>query len=222
MIDARYIAAIGISLLIVVVTAQAGPEVRGIVVQAHHARVYSSEVTSGTTVFDGDQFSTEEDGALRLRSDGVLFDLLAGSRVVVRGQVESSKDTQATLLAGGMVFFTTSASAMEIQVEGVTIGPAADRPTTGEVRRIGAKELRVYARRGDLRLTYRKETEVIAQGKNCRVLLDPADDSLKPGEPPRKSGRRRKAFLLIPILAGGVILGRIISDHGAMESPDRP
>ena len=214
------IVAFGISLAAVKV--RAGPEVRGLVMQARHAHVNASEVTNGTTVYDGDQFSTEEDGTVRLRSEDATVDLLARSRMVVRGKSESSKDAEITLLQGGVVFFATRASAMELGVEGARIHPVADVPTTAEVDRIGAKELRIYARRGDLQLTYREETEIIPQGKNCRVLLDPGADEAKGAKPPKNAGPKPRPFWVIPIVAGGVILGKIISDHVAVESPDRP
>lgn len=214
------VVAFGVSMA--VVPMQAGPEVRGLVMQARHAHVNASEVTTGTTVYDGDRFSTEADGTVRLRSEDATVSLLARSLMVVRGKGDASKDAQITLLAGGVVLFTTRASAMELAVEGARVHPAADVPTTGEVDRIGAKDLRIYARRGDLQLTYRQETEIIPQGKNCRVLLDPVADDAKAAEPPKKPSRKNKAFWVIPIVAGGVIFGKIISDHVAMESPDRP
>ena len=215
------VAALGISIAVTPV--QAGPEVRGLVMQARHAHVNASEVTAGTTVYDGDQFSTEADGTVRLRSENATLDLPARSRMVVRGKGDLSKDAEITLLEGGVVLFTTRASAMELAVEGARIHPVADVPTTGEVDRIGTKELRIYARRGDLQLTYREEMEIIPQGKNCRVLLDPTADDAKAAGTLKPPAQKRKAFWVIPIVvAGGVIFGKIISDHVAMESPDRP
>lgn len=210
------------SISIAVVPARAGPEVRGLVMQARHAHVNASEVTSGTTVYDGDQFSTEEDGTVRLRIEDAMLNLLPRSRMVVRGKGEPSKDAEITLWEGGVVLFTTHASAMEAVVEGARIQAVADVPTTGEVNRAGPKELRIYAQRGDLQLRYHEETEIIPQGKNCRVLLDPVADEAKATATPKQQGRARKAFWVIPIVAGGVILGKIISDQVAMESPDRP
>jgi hypothetical protein len=58
--------------------------VLGVVVEAYRAYLGDSAVSPGATVYDGDHFSTEEGGALRLRCNAALLDLAGKSTIPVR------------------------------------------------------------------------------------------------------------------------------------------
>lgn len=216
----RRLFATALAFLLAGTPAPARPEMLGVVVEAYRAHLNTGEVSAGTTVYDGDQFSTEEGGTLRLKSDAAMLDLAEMSRVIVGERANAAKETEATLIAGTVVFSTPKVNAIEIEALRAGIRAVADRPTVGEVGIVGPKELRVYARRGDLLFSYRGETEIIEQGKTYRVVLDPPEDNSKKEQPAKHGGRRRKAFLLIGIGGGGVGLGRLL--HEAFESRDRP
>ena len=63
----------------------------------------------------------------------------------------------------------------------------------------GPHELIVFARRGPAQISYRGETETIAEGKSYRVRLNDSDDGT-PGEPDaKKPGRHGKALVLIVV-----------------------
>jgi hypothetical protein len=66
---------------------------------------------------------------------------------------------------------------MEVLADEAFIRPIADGPTVAQVTVLGPKELQITARRGALELSYRNETEKIAEGTSCRVLLDAQDDA---------------------------------------------
>ena len=212
--------AIALAFLLAGIPVPARPEVLGVVVQADRAHLNTSVVSAGTTVYDGDQFSTDEGGTLRLRSDAAMLDLAEESHIIVRSRVNAAKDTEALLTVGTVVFSASRATAMEIQTQEARIRPVADAPTIGQVSVDGPKELRVYARRGALQFSYRDETETIAEGQSYRVVLDPPEGDPKKEQSTKKPGRPRKAFLFIVIGGGAAALGRLI--HEMIESPDRP
>jgi hypothetical protein len=219
----RRFPATALAFFLVGTPAPGRPEVLGVVVEAHLAHLNSSVVSVGTTVYDGDQFSTEEGGTLRLRSDAAMLELGEKSDVVVGMKANSAKENEATLMAGTVAFSSRQAMAMEIHVKEARIRPLVDAATVGQVSVVGPKELRVYARRGDLLFSYGGETEIVGEGKAYRVVLDPPDDDGKKEQTAKKAARRHRAFLLIAIGVAAAIAGipRIFF-HGMPESPDRP
>ena len=201
------------------------PTVMGVVAVAERAHLNASAVSEGTTVYDGDRLSTEPGGMLRLRGEGAALDLGEESTVVVRGKENGAQGTEVELSRGTLLFSTMHAGALEITARGAHVGPIADARTAAQVSITGPKELCIYARRGSLQLSYREESETIAEGTAYRVILDPADDDVQKKEPVKQ--RRRKAFLLIAIAggaAGGAAALLTHENHGhrQMESPDRP
>src|SRR6267143_6138302 len=141
----------------------------GVVTQASAAHFNASRVFAGTTVYDGDRLSTETEGLLQFRGSGAALYLPGLSDVTLYGLPNGM---QAQLRAGGLVFSSARASAMEILANGAFIRPAADVPTVAQVTLVGPKELQITARRGALELSYRNETEKIAEGTSCRIFLN--------------------------------------------------
>ena len=60
------------------------PAVLGVVVEAYRAHLGGGAVSPGATAYDGDHFSTEGGGALRLRCNAALLDLAEKSVALVR------------------------------------------------------------------------------------------------------------------------------------------
>lgn len=142
--------------------------------------------------------------------------MILGSRANAAEQVE------AALTAGTIVFSTAQAKAMQVRAQEALTRPVGDVLTIGQVSIVGPTELRVYARRGDLLFSYGGETEIIAQGKAYRVVLDKPDDDSKKERTAKKAARRRKAFILIAVGSGvgAIVVPPLI--HELIESPDRP
>jgi hypothetical protein len=201
------------------------PVVLGVVVQAHRAHVNTSGVSEGATIYDGDQFSTEAGGALRLRGGQAALDLAAESELLVRSADNGVQEIEAELIKGTVVFSSEHPPAVEIIAREARMRAAAEARTIAQVSVIGPKELRIYARRGALRFSYRGEGETVAEGKSYRVILNPFGDDggKKETVEPRRS---RRAFLLLAIGggAGAAIYGIQEShrNHKPPESPDRP
>jgi len=206
-------------------SAAARPPVLGVVVEANRVYLNASEVSVGATVYDGDQFTTETGGMLLLRGDALTLQLAEDSSVVVRGRTSEPLGTEAELTRGTLIFSAERANALEIAALSARISPVADARTVAQITIAGLRELRIYARRGSLRFSYREQTETIAEGDAFRVILDPPEDTPK-NEKTVSAGKSRKAFLLIPIAAG--VLGASAFAYEErhhrrpVESPDRP
>jgi hypothetical protein len=197
----------------------AGIAALGVVTQASGAHYNAASVSTGATVYDGDRLSTESAGLLQFRGAGALLYLPGLSGVTLH---RLPAGTQAELRNGSLVFSTSRATAMEVLADEASIRPAADGPTIAQITVLGPKELMITARRGALNFSYRNETEEIAEGTSCRILLDPTAAA---GQPfPQKKlqspmHENRKFKIVIIVLIGWVTEWAV---HEALESPDRP
>lgn len=198
-------------------SAFAGPSALGGVLQASRARLNTGPVSAGATIYDGDRFSTEKGGVLLLRGEAVMLELAEESNAVMRRKANGAEGMETELTRGTLVLNTARASALEVIVREAHVQPASDARTVAQLSVTGPKELSIYARRGTLRLSYKWQTEMIAEGAAYRVILDPPDDNPNKTKP---AGQPTKAFALIVISAALVPL--IIVLHEVFESADRP
>jgi hypothetical protein len=201
------------------------PAVLGVVVQAYRAHVNTSAASEGTTVYDGDYFSTEAGGTLRLRGGAAALDLAEESELLVRSTGSGAQKIDAELVKGTVAFSSEHQAGVEIVAREARMLPAAGARTIAQVSIIGPKELRIYARRGSLQFSYRGESEIVAEGKSYRVILDtPENDPQK--KKAIKAARPRTAFQLLAIGGGaGAVAYGIEKSHRHRkppESPDRP
>jgi hypothetical protein len=201
--------------------------VLGVVVEAYRAYLGHSAVSPGATVYDGDHFSTEEGGALRLRCNAALLDLAGKSTILVRrmGNETQDAEAEAELVEGTLVFSTERTDGLEIEAREARIRPAENRRTVAQVSVTGPKKLHIYARRGEVSLSYRGESRTIAEGESFEVILDPAEDSSKKKETTQTSGQLPRAFLLVAIGAGAGAAAAIVYEehkHKQVASPDHP
>jgi hypothetical protein len=197
----------------------AGMTALGVVTQASAAHFNDSKISAGATIYDGDRLSTESEGLLQFRGAGALLYLPALSGVTLHG---FPNGTQAQLRTGSLVFSTSKAAAMEVLADDAFIRPAADGPTVAQITVVGPKELQITARRGALEFSYRNETEKIAEGTSCRVLLDLPEAAARPfpqREPVKAAHENKKFKIVVIVLIGWATEWAV---HEALESPDRP
>jgi len=198
----------------------AQPAAMGVVILAAGALLGSGRVSTGATVFDGDQFQTNADGVLRLRI-GTAQVHLGGSSVVTLRRAEYG--TQAILLGGTMSISAAPAAAIGIAVNGATLRTVGDRLTVAQISILGPKEFYVVVRRGALEFSYNGESEVIPEGSMYRAVLDPprglpsADQAPLPVRPAGRSRTRYKLYILVPIA-----WATEWAIHEVFESPNRP
>ena len=193
------------------------------VTHSEHAHVGAAAATAGSTIYDGDQLSTEAEGALRITSPGLTLHLEALSVLTLRHPDTTEDSVEADLARGTMVFSAARNDNFSIVANDALIRPAANAAAIAHIRVVNLKELRIYAQRGSLEFSYHGESEVIAEGAAYRVLLDPSEkDAMALESEPtnKKAARAHNKFLLIAMgIALGVAIPVVIHD---VESPDRP
>src|SRR5436305_9916729 len=181
----------------------------GVVVYSDGGLIGGSDASEGTTVYDGDQLSTAEDGGLRVNLRTARLQLASKSSVELHSL---EKGAEAELSSGSLVFSTAAKTGLEVRANGAEIRPAADGPTIGHIRIVGPKELRILARRGDLEFSYRGESRLIREGSAYRVELVPANDSAAAEPNPQQNkwaGGAKPLFLFFAIGAatGAAVAG---------------
>jgi hypothetical protein len=212
-------------LLLPAVTPGATGKPLGQVLLAERAHVGRAEATVGATVFPGDVLSTEALGKLQVRAPGTQWYLLPHSAATL--EAGAAGGTQAKLVGGTVVFSAAAGAGLELQVGEARIRPQGGGPTVGQVTVVGPQELVVISRRGALEFALGAEAEMIPAGAAYRVLLNPPEpaqgaEGVGSGreKAPKKSGRKRRAFLFI--LFGGAAAATGFAIDEALESPDHP
>lgn len=190
----------------------------GSVMEAKRVHLNSVAVTAGTTVYDGDRFSTEAGGSLRVQNSIAMLDLGEMAVATVRNPANGTKGMEAELDQGTLVFSTASAASLTVIAHEASIRAATDTTTVAHITVTGPKELHIVARRGGLQFSYRGETDALAEGKSYRVILDSPEESPKPGAPTRL----RKGFKIVIIGEVVAVVGLGIYELREPESPDRP
>jgi hypothetical protein len=223
----RFLLALRMLFLLAGTSPPGRPAVLGVVVEAYRAHLGGSAVSPGATVYEGDHFSTEEGGSLRLRCNAALLELAEKSAALVRhaGNGAQGLEAEAELVQGTFVFSTAHASELEIEARQARIRPAGNGRTVAQVSVIGPKELHIYARRGALLFSYRGESKTINEGESYEVILDPPEDGSEKKQTTPSARRPPRAFLLVAVGAGAAAAAVIVHEnhgHKGMESPDRP
>ena len=219
----RHVLALQMTTLLAWSPVPARPSALGIVVEAERAHVNTTAVTAGTTIYNGDRYSTETRGALLLRAGTTMLELAEASAISLRNLANGAQSIGVELDQGTLLFGAARSADLEIVAREARVRPSAEGRTVAQISLMGPKELGIYAQRGGLLFSYRGETETIAQGESYRVILDPAEGDAKKGT--IKAARERKTFLLVAIVGGSVGAAVGIYEnrgHRHKESPDRP
>lgn len=209
------------SAFVVCNPALARSSVLGVVVTANRVHLNTSTVTPGATVYDGDQFSTEAGGALRVRSSTAMLELGEESTVNMRNSANGAHGLEVELDKGTLVFSTARAASLNVIALKAIIRAATDTRTFTRITVTGPKKLRICASRGALQFSYRGETQTMAEGRTYLVILDQPDDTPNGKEPPPPA-RPPKAFTIVIISEAAAIVGLGIYELREPESPDRP
>jgi|SRR5689334_24556360 hypothetical protein len=198
----------------------ARPSALGIVLAAKHVHLNTTAVTVGATVYDGDQFSTETGGMLRLRSGTAGLELAEESAIRMQNPSNGAPGVEVQLDKGTLAFRSERVVSLVVIAREASIRPAADTRTVAQITVTSPKELRVCARRGALQFSYRGETETLAEGKSYRVILDPPNNG--PKEEPLPPAKFPKGFKIVIIGEAAAVVALGIYEWREPESPDRP
>jgi hypothetical protein len=201
----------------------------GMIVLADHAKLGSQAAAEGTTIYDGDRLSTDADGSLRIIVGESIVYLADQSCVTLhKGASGVAKEFAAELVSGTVVLSMTAGIAAEIVARSAHVRPMAETRGVVEVGIAGPRELIVFARRGPAQISYRGESETIAEGESYRVLLNDSEDDTPGATTAKSPGKRGKMFVVIAVAAttaAGVVALWGARDRGAkggVESPDHP
>jgi hypothetical protein len=99
----------------------ARPAVLGVVVAADRVHLNTTAVTAGATVYEGDQFSTEAKGLLRVRIGTAMLELAEASVVSVRNRANSTQGMEVELANGTLVSSTTRTASLKYEMIGARI-----------------------------------------------------------------------------------------------------
>jgi hypothetical protein len=195
----------------------------GMVTHAEHAHLGAAAATAGSTIYDGDQLSTEAEGLLRINCPNLTLHLEVQSMLTLRRPATTEDTVEADLASGTLAFSAARNGGISVVANDALIRPAANAPTIAHIRVVNLKELRIYAQRGALEFSYHGESEVIAEGSAYRVLLDPSGKeavALESEPVNSKPPMVHHKFLLIAIgIAAGIAIPVVAHDP---ESPDNP
>jgi hypothetical protein len=100
----RSLLTLQMAFLLAGASAPGRPAVLGVVVEAYRAHLGCSAVSWGATVYDGDRFSTEEGGALRLRCNAGLVELTERSAMLVHAVENERRMPKQSWLRAPWVF----------------------------------------------------------------------------------------------------------------------
>lgn len=201
------------------------PAALGLVVQAERATLGSAAAAEGTTIYDGDRISTNEEGSARLRIGAAMLQLGDKTSVILHSDAgREAKEFEAELLSGTASLSAATGTDGEIVASGARVRTISDVRGIVQVHRVRPYELIVFAQRGPAQISYREDKETIPEGKSYHVLLNPSDNEGTSGSGAKHSGKRRKALLLIAIPAGAAALafGLWHETTKGVESPDHP
>jgi hypothetical protein len=219
----RKFVAIAAAFLLAAGRANSNAVALGVVSHAEHAHLGQVAASVGSTIYDGDDVSSDLGGTLVVTARNVAFELAPQSSVTIRRQSTHDGEMLAELTAGRLVFSAAQNASFAVMANDASIRPSGNAPAVAYVRIINKRELHISARRGAVEFSYRGKSEVVREGKNFKVVLDPSDQELAAasesgqGQNPAKP---RRTFLLVAISLALVISLPLLIH--ALESPDRP
>jgi hypothetical protein len=184
----------------------------GVVVQANRAHIGMTQLSVGTTIFQGDHLETEEQGSIRLQAGNVQFDL-QGSSALVLATGDAGLD--ATLEGGTVVFSGYDMRGFALQAASVRVIPKSPDSTLGQMTLEHCNVL-VASQRGTLMVTSGNETKLIEEGKAYRVVFDRSCSGKHP-EPASPGGSRFE-----PMAFGAIGTAVVIVVLKGLQSPHRP
>jgi hypothetical protein len=191
------------------------------VVVADRAKVGNSYAVNGSTVFQGDQLTTDETGQMQVRFGGAQVRLLPGSLAVVS---QSDSGVNAALLSGSVKLASSAGDSFSLTANGAVVRPAASHAVTAQVTRVSPNELLLTSSKGALEVIFDGEMTTIAAGSSYRMLLDPAAAEPQGPVGTRPAGRTRRRAILIAVGAAAAVtsIAILAAQSSSPVSPSAP
>lgn len=213
----------------------------GVVLQANLAHVKEAAISEGSTVYAGEEVSTDVGGSLDLRIANSRFGLAANTRARF---YLGAKGGVAELSDGTLTFRRDAGDGVEVVASDVRIVPKGDGAVTGQITIFSPCKITVTSLLGELEVVTGKETRTVAEKESYEVFPEMSVSSIRtyisPDDPgyheshlhkactppknPSNSGRFQKIALAAGLGVGAIIIASKLGSgsHPNVESPDKP
>jgi hypothetical protein len=182
----------------------------GVVTQSSGGHLNSAAATVGATIYNGDFLNTEAAGTLGVRAGSVQIVLSDDSAILMN---YDGSTLSPVLQRGTVNFRVETGGALRLSAADVQVRPQSSELTVGQMS-LESCAVVVTSRTQPLEVTAGKETKIVQEGQSYRVSFEGGCGKKRS---PLSAAQSR--FLLIPIIAGGIVFWWI---HKSLESPDRP
>jgi hypothetical protein len=192
----------------------------GIVVSAENSRTGVDMNFVGATVYDGDRFTTQDDGTMRLRLGNGQLLLFHATAVSVHA---CPGGFTATIDSGIASTASSEGHTFELLVNGISIRPVDSHPTVAQVQRVNSTDAILVGVQGDLKVTLGDEVRTVAAGNSYKLEIAAPEDSSSAAQGPQGAvppGRNRNRLLIIIITGAAAATGILI--WRAVVSPTTP
>jgi len=113
------------------------------ITHAERAHLGEAAASAGSTIYDGDQLTTEVGGVLRITGPALTLQLDAQSILTLRRPAGSEDAIEAELASGTLVFSAARNGSISVVANDASIRPAANAATIAHIRVVNPKELRI-------------------------------------------------------------------------------
>jgi hypothetical protein len=187
---------IGVSVLLSSAAQASANAPMGVVVSSQRALLGGSYIVDGTSLFDGDTLSTQENGSLRIRIGATILAIGQNSILTLR---RDQQVIRAVLIAGTAQFSISAGSQVVIDALGANISARKDS-ASGVIAVVNANEFQIGSTRGSLNVDVDGDVRTVAEGMNYDVTLNVSDDPAIPV----MNGKKWKiaSWTLITVIAG--------------------
>jgi hypothetical protein len=195
----------------------------GVVIQADHAHLDTAEASKGATLYPGDTFDTDADGALRLSVGSGQIYLPASSAATLSS---NSKIAHVTLTRGSLTMAASASGLLEVETPAGILHGADGQAVTGQATISSPSEVVVSAYKGNLVLDNEGELHTIPEGKAYRIVIeqDPSTTPVQDDRPlvPYRNKKRRRKLAFFLLFGGGLALISYGAWSELSESPSKP
>jgi hypothetical protein len=162
----------------------------GVVLDAEGAHVGESRLTNGTSIYGGDEVTTESEGHAQVRIRQTKFELIGQSDGAFFPEANSAV---AELRHGTLIVALNNPSeSFEIFASDVRIVPKSERPVLAQITMNATCYIQIKVMHGNLEATAGKETRTLEDGHAYDVIPEfSVNDSRNPAISPEASEYHR-------------------------------
>jgi hypothetical protein len=161
----------------------------GVVVEAQDAYLGEAQLTTGTSIFNGDVLRTDSNGHAQLRVRQTTFQMIGQTDAAF---FPGAMGAVAELRHGTIVVALNGTESFEIFASDVRIVPKTERPILAQVTMNSPCDLQIKVQKGMLEATSGKESKTLEENHAYDVIPEvEVKDSRNPAISPDESGYHR-------------------------------